>query len=266
MEKGSSYDQALTEAQSQGYAEADPSDDVNGKDAAAKMAILTRLAFGAPISLDQIPYEGIEHLQSDDLQYARELGLSLKLLGVAERIKESPTNEKTPSEDQTNEGLSVRVYPAFLYAGHPLSDVQGSFNALTIESDSITEVTLSGPGAGGAPTASSVLGDMVNIMTQGVPLPRPQTKIPILEDIRNAFYIHMEVADEPGVLADITRTMSDNNASIKSVIQRGVGEDSRLIMVTHSMLESDLFAALKQMNEFDFVHSTPRAIRVIEEP
>ncbi len=136
MTRGSSYEQALAEAQRQGYAEADPSDDVSGRDAAAKMAILARLAFGTPVHIDQVPYEGIEQLQTDDLQYARELGLGLKLIGTAER---------------RDGGLSVRVHPAFLYSGHPLASVNGPFNAVTVESDAITEITMSGPGAGGTP-------------------------------------------------------------------------------------------------------------------
>ena len=137
MEKGASYEQALSEAQASGFAEADPSEDVSGRDAAAKMAILARLAFCTPVKLSDVPHEGIEHLQSDDLQYARELGLGLKLIGTAERI---------------GEGLSVRVHPAFLYGDHPLASVTGSFNAVTVESEAITEITLSGPGAGGRAT------------------------------------------------------------------------------------------------------------------
>ncbi|HXC23536.1 MAG TPA: homoserine dehydrogenase, partial [Solirubrobacteraceae bacterium] len=133
MTAGSSYEQALAEAQRQGYAEADPSDDVSGRDAAAKMAILARLAFGTPVHIDQVPYQGIEQLQTDDLQYARELGLGLKLIGTAER---------------RDGGLSVRVHPAFLYSGHPLASVNGPFNAVTVESEAITEITMSGPGAG----------------------------------------------------------------------------------------------------------------------
>src|ERR671927_794087 len=141
---GASYDDALAEAQRLGYAEADPSDDVNGRDAAAKMAILARLAFNTPVHLDDVRYEGIEHLTADDMAYAQELGLALKLLGTAERI---------------DDGVSVRVHPAFLYAAHPLASVSGPFNAVTIESQTITEITMSGPGAGGPQTASAVLGD-----------------------------------------------------------------------------------------------------------
>src|SRR5437764_6694232 len=138
MTHGSSYADALAEAQRRGFAEADPGDDVSGRDAAAKMAILARLAFGTPVHLDEVRYEGIEHLHGDDLEYARELGLGLKLIGTAERREG---------------GLSVRVHPAFLYAGHPLAAVVGPFNAVTVEAEAITEITLSGPGAAGGQTA-----------------------------------------------------------------------------------------------------------------
>src|SRR6478736_5006327 len=128
---GATYEAALARAQELGYAEADPTDDVTGRDAAAKMAILARLAFDSPVHLDQVRYEGIEHITADDMAYARDLGLGLKLIGTAERI---------------DGGLNVRVHPAFLYAEHPLASVHGPFNAVTLESEAITEITLSGPG------------------------------------------------------------------------------------------------------------------------
>ena len=131
---GASYGDVLKRAQELGYAEADPTEDVNGADAAAKMAILARLAFHAPVTLDQVDFEGIEDIQPDDLAYAKELGLSLKLLGVAEKLEN---------------GITVRVFPCFLYPGHPLAPIEGPFNAVMVEAPEITEVTMSGPGAGG---------------------------------------------------------------------------------------------------------------------
>jgi homoserine dehydrogenase len=250
MAGGSSYAQALAEAQRSGYAEADPSDDVSGRDAAAKMAILARLAFGSPVHLDDVPYEGIEHLHSDDLEYARELGLGLKLIGTAER---------------RHGGLSVRVHPAFLYSGHPLASISGSFNAITVESETITEITLSGPGAGGRQTASAVLGDVVSVMTGGARPPAPPLALPLIEDVESAFYLHLDVADRPGVLASVTQVLGEHDVSIKSVVQRGMGERARLVMVTHPVLESSMRAAIERVSEFDFVRSVPRTIRVIEE-
>jgi homoserine dehydrogenase len=250
MARGSSYEAALAEAQRVGYAEADPSDDVSGRDAAAKMAILARLAFGSPVHLDDVLYEGIEHLHADDLEYARELGLGLKLIGTAERRQG---------------GLSVRVYPTFLYGGHPLATISGAFNAVTVESDAITELTLSGPGAGGRQTASAVLGDVVSVMTGGARPPAPPLALDLIEDVESAFYLHLDVADRPGVLAAVTKVLGERDVSIKSVVQRGMGERARLVMVTHQVLESRMRTAVAEVAQFDFVRSPPRAIRVIEQ-
>jgi homoserine dehydrogenase len=250
MTHGSTYAEALAEAQRLGYAEADPSDDVSGRDAAAKMAILARLAFGTPVHLNDVRYEGIEHLHPDDLEYARELGLGLKLVGTAER---------------TQGGLSVEVHPTFLYSGHPLASVSGPFNAVTVESETIIEITLSGPGAGGRQTASAVLGDVVSVMTGGARPPAPPLPLALVEDVESAFYVHLDVVDRPGVLAAVMRALGDHEVSIKSFVQRGIGENARLVMVTHAVLESSLRAAIGQVGELDFVRSAPRTIRVIEE-
>jgi homoserine dehydrogenase len=250
MAQGSSYAEALAVAQRSGYAEADPSDDVSGRDAAAKMAILARLAFGTPVHLNEVRYEGIEHLQGDDLEYARELGLGLKLIGTAER---------------RDGGLSVSVHPALLYAGHPLASVNGPYNAVTVESETITEITMSGPGAGGRQTASAVLGDVVSVMTGGARPPAPPLRLPLLEDVESAFYLHLDVADRPGVLAAVTTVLGEHGVSIKSVVQRGMEDNARLVMVTHPLLESRMRAAIERLRGFDFLRSAPRSIRVIEE-
>jgi homoserine dehydrogenase len=247
---GATYEEALREAQELGYAEADPTEDVSGKDAAAKMAILARLAFNAPVHLDQVPFEGIEHLTSDDIAYAKELGLSLKLVGSAERI---------------DPGVAVHVYPAFLYGGHPLATVDGAFNAVTIESPAITEITLSGPGAGGPQTASAVLGDVVSAMIPPPTLPPPAVEQPLVTDVEFSFYLHLEVADRPGVLAQVAEILGLQGVSIKSVVQHGIGDDARLVMVMHPVLESKFRAAVELIGGLDFVRSTPRVIRVIEE-
>ena len=247
---GASYEDALREAQELGYAEADPTEDVTGKDAAAKMAILARLAFGAPVHVDEVPHEGIERVTSEDIAYARELGLSLKLIGSAERI---------------DGGLSVQVYPAFLYAGHPLAAVNGSFNAVTIESPAITEITLSGPGAGGTQTASAVLGDVISTMIPPPFTPPPAHRLPLVTDRESAFYLHVEVADDPGVLAQVAEILGMQGVSIESVVQKGIGDDARLAMVMHAVLESKFRAAVELIGRLDFVRSPPRVIRVIAE-
>jgi homoserine dehydrogenase len=250
---GISYEQALMQAQELGYAEADPTDDVTGRDAAAKMAILARLAFSTPVHLDQVVYEGIEHITADDMAYADELGLGLKLIGTAERV---------------DGGISVRVHPAFLYGEHPLATVNGPFNAVTVESDAITEITMSGPGAGGPQTASAVLGDVISAMippASGVGGSDIAEALPVVSDVSSAFYLHMEVADRPGVLAQIAELLGMQGASIKSFVQRGLGDNARLVMVLHPLLESRFYAAVRMIGQLDFMRAAPRAIRVIDE-
>lgn len=247
---GAAYEQVLARAQELGYAEADPTEDVNGADAAAKMAILARLAFHTPVTLDQVAYEGIEAIQPDDLAYAKELDLSLKLLGVAER---------------RDGGISVRVFPCFLYSGHPLAPVGGPFNAVMVEAPAITEVTMSGPGAGGVETASAVLGDVVSILSGDAPVNGAREQLPLIADVSSSFYLHLEVADEPGVLARIAQVLGENEISVKSVVQRGIGDDARLVMVVHECLESRFAAAVEEIGALDDIRSSPRFIRVIEE-
>ena len=248
---GLSYEEALKQAQVLGYAEADPTDDVGGADAAAKMAILARLAFGAPVGLDDVPYEGIEQIKPDDLAYAKELGLSLKLLGVAERVGDGE--------------VSVRVFPCFLYPGHPLSPISGPFNAVMVESPAITEITMSGPGAGGPETAAAVLGDVVSVIAGGSPLFEENAKLKVAKDVEMAFYLHLEVEDRPGVLAQIAEVLGHNEVSVRSVVQRGRGGEAQLIMVMHPVSEKRFGAALEKIAKLDFLRSPPRSIRVIEE-
>jgi homoserine dehydrogenase len=248
--RGLAYEDALAQAQALGYAESDPTDDVTGRDAAAKMAILARLAFSTPVHLDQVVYEGIEHLTAEDMEYAKELGLGLKLIGTAERV---------------DGGISVRVHPAFLYAGHPLASVHGPFNAVTVESEAITEVTLSGPGAGGPQTATAVLGDVVSAMIPPASTPETTEVLPVVNDIESAFYLHMEVADRPGVLAQVAELLGMQGASIRSVVQKGLGENARLVLILHPLLESRFYAAVHLIGQLDFIRSAPRAIRVIDE-
>jgi homoserine dehydrogenase len=247
---GATYAEALERAQELGYAEADPTDDVGGADAAAKMAILARLAFGAPVALTDVYYEGITEIQPDDIAYAKELGLSLKLLGIAER---------------RDAGISVRVFPCFLYPGHPLAPVEGPFNAVMVEAPAITEITMSGPGAGGVETASAVLGDVFSILSGRAPVHVARNALEIVHDISSSFYLHLEVADRPGVLAQIADVLGRNEVSVRSVVQRGLGDDARLVMVMHECPETRFSSALEELRPLEFLRSQPRAIRVIEE-
>ena len=246
---GAAYEDALGRAQELGYAETDPSDDVNGADAAAKMAILARLAFHTSVALDDVAYEGIEAIKPDDLEYAKQLGLSLKLLGVAERHSGA---------------ISVRVFPCFLYPGHPLSPIEGPFNAVMVESPSITEITMSGPGAGGTETAAAVLGDVVSIVSGDAPVHATREQLEVTSDLESAFYLHLEVADQPGVLARVADVLGQNEISVKSVVQWGMGDDARLVMVMHQGPEGRFYSALNELAELDFMRAQPRAIRVVE--
>ncbi len=247
---GASYERTLERAQELGYAEADPSDDVGGADAAAKMAILARLAFHSPVELADVTYEGIAEIQPDDIAYAKELGLSLKLLGVAEL---------------RTDGVSVRVFPCFLHRGHPLAPVEGPFNAVMVEAPTINEITLSGPGAGGVETATAVLGDLVSILAGEAPVHEVRRDLAAVTDVSSSFYLHLEVADRPGVLARIAEVLGRNGISVQSVVQRGLGDDARLVMVLHEAPERDFYAAHSEIAALEFLRAPPRAIRVIEE-
>jgi homoserine dehydrogenase len=214
------------------------------------MAILARLAFHTPVTLDEVTYEGIERVLPDDLAYAKEFGLSLKLLGIAER---------------RDGGISVRVFPCFLYRGHPLAPIEGPFNAVMVEAPAISEVTMSGPGAGGLQTASAVLGDVVSILAGDAPVHETRVELPIVEDVSSSFYLYLEVADQPGVLARVATVLGDHGISVKSVVQRGIGDEARLVMVIHECLESKFAAAIAALEGLDELRAAPRAIRVIEE-
>jgi homoserine dehydrogenase len=247
---GAAYEDALARAQELGFAEADPTEDVGGADAAAKMAILARLAFDTPVNLDDVTYEGITEISPSDIAYAKELGLSLKLLGVAERH---------------GDGISVRVFPCFLHRGHPLAPIEGPFNAVTVEAAAITEITMSGPGAGGVETGTAVLGDVVSILAGEAPVDQTRERLEIVADVSSSFYLHLEVADRPGVLARIADVLGRNGISVQSVVQRGLGEEARLVMVLHECPESRFQAAVAEIAELEFLRAAPRAIRVIEE-
>ena len=203
-----------------------------------------------PVALADVAYQGITEIQPDDIAYAKELGLSLKLLGVAER---------------RDGGISVRVFPCFLYPRHPLAPVEGPFNAVMVEAPAITEITMSGPGAGGIETASAVLGDVVSILSGRAPVHAARERFEIVRDISSAFYLHLEVADRPGVLASIAEVLGRNEVSVRSVVQRGLGDDARLVMVMHEGPESRFFKALEEIATLEFLRAQPRAIRVIEE-
>jgi homoserine dehydrogenase len=253
---GLSYQEALAQAQALGYAEADPTEDVGGADAAAKMAILASIAFHTNVHFDDVPYEGIDGVHAEDLELARDLGFVVKLLGVA-RLG--------------NGGISVRVHPALVPERHRLAAVMGPDNAVLLESGTVRQIMLVGPGAGGTETASAILADVLSILgtakgsflqnalvDAGRPLLGP-------DQTESAFYIRLRVMDRPGVLAQIATVFAEAGLSIRSVIQRGEGDAARLVLVTHVGSESRMNAAVAAMRDMDDVRSEPVLLRLLAE-
>jgi homoserine dehydrogenase len=256
-EAGSTFADALAEAQELGYAEADPTADVEGHDAAAKAAIIATIAFGARVSPDDVYTEGITGVTADDIASAETLGYVVKLLAVAE----------------AHEGaIAVRVHPAMVPMRHPLASVRDSFNAVFIEGEAVGELMLYGRGAGGGPTASAVLGDLVDAVknlvsgakgaTIGELVDRPMTPI---AETESPFYLLMEVADQPGVLSAIAGEFGRHGVSIKSMEQRGIRTDARLVFITHRAREADVRATLAALRDVDQVRRVGSVLRVVGE-
>jgi|SRR5665811_80986 len=250
---GAKYQDALANAQEWGYAESDPTEDIGGKDAAAKMAILASIAFHTAVELDDVACIGIEGISSLDISYARSLDMSVKLLGVAKLYGDK---------------INVRVYPALLKKDHPLSSVSGAYNAVFFKGNSIDEIMLSGPGAGGIETASAVVGDIVSIITREKPGALEnisawrELEFYPDDDVVSKFYLRLEVNDEPGVLGTIAQIFGMHEVSVESVIQQGRGAHAELVMVFHPVKEASFRNALQQINELPEVKSQPRPIRV----
>lgn len=250
---GTNYGDALACAQEWGYAEADPTEDVSGKDAAAKMAILASIAFHSNVKLDDVDCTGIEAINPLDAEYARELGLTLKLLGVAKLY---------------GDRINVRVYPALLDQDHPLASVGGAYNAVFLQGKSIDEIMLSGPGAGGPETASAVVSDIVSIVSRRkpgfleYPIAYKELDFFLDEEVVSTFYLRLEVEDKPGVLAAIASEFSEHDVSIERVIQKGRGAHAELVMVFHPVEEKAFMAALNQVASLEGVKSEPLPIRV----
>ena len=256
-EGGRSYDEALADAQRLGYAEADPTADVSGADAAAKAAILGSLAFGTWVGIDAVFHEGIDGLSTIDLEFAADLGFVVKLVGIAERVAD---------------GISVRVHPAMLPVEHPLASIRGATNAIFIEGPSVGELLFSGPGAGGAPTATAVLGDVIDaareILASAQVAPRikfsPGALVPF-SDISTKWYMRLEVADEPGVLAQIADAFGKADVSIKSVWQEGQGSEATLLIVTHRAAEHRQQHALASLSGLEAVRNIGAVVRVVSD-
>ena len=259
-ESGASYAEALSEAQSLGYAERDPTADVEGFDAAAKAAIIATVAFGAVVVAGDVYREGISRIALHDIEMARRLGYAVKAIAVAERAGDG---------DGERPEVAVRVHPAMVPFQHPLASVRDSFNAVFIQGDAVGELMFYGRGAGGRPTAGAVLGDLVDAavnLASGGPgrigrLVRASVRS--IDDLRSAYYIGMEVADQPGVLASVAAVFGRHEVSIRSMEQHGLRDDARLVFITHECLERDLQATLRDLRGLEAVHDLGNVIRVI---
>jgi len=251
---GMSYADALAQAQDLGYAEADPTEDVGGADAAAKMAILCSIAFHTRVLIDDVPYSGIDSLQSEDVDIASELGFVMKLLGVARLV---------------DDAVSVRVHPALVPADHPLAAIGGADNAVLLESSMVRQIMLVGPGAGGTETASAVVSDVLSILGSrpgsflGGALADAGRPMAADDALESAFYLRLEVADEPGVLARVSSVLGESGVSILTVLQRGEGDSARLVMILHRSPEAQVAEAIGRLAEMPEVTAPPVLIAVV---
>ena len=254
-ETGASFKDALSEAQKLGYAETDPSADVEGKDAAAKAAIVAQLAFHTRVTIDDVYCEGITKVSASDVKAAKEMGFVIKLLAIAERLDD--------------ESIVVRVHPAMIPRSHPLASVREAFNAVFVEAEAAGSLMFYGRGAGGAPTASAVLGDLVAVARNKMSGRRgpgesiyADLKVKPVSEAMTSYYISLQVADKPGVLAQISQKIADNNVSIQTVRQDGLENDAQLVIRTHKALEKDLAKTLEDLRNLDAVREISDYMRV----
>jgi len=264
-EKGSSFAEVLAQAQKLGYAEADPTFDIEGVDAAHKLTIMAAIAFGIPMQFDKVYTEGISRLTQEDIRYAEELGYRIKLLGITRR---------------TAKGIELRVHPTLIPSKRLIANVEGVMNAILVKGDAVGPTLYYGAGAGAEPTASAVVADLVDVTRmhtadpeQRVPhlafQPDRMSDLPILsmEDVETSYYLRLRVLDRPGVLADITRILADHSISIDAMVQKEPGEGEELvdiIMLTHLTLERNINSAIKRIESLPVISGKVTRIRLEE--
>ncbi|CAB4783343.1 MAG: homoserine dehydrogenase [Actinobacteria bacterium] len=255
QEEGREFNDVLKEAQSLGYAEADPTADIEGHDAAAKAALLASLAFHSTVTIDEVYCEGISAISIDDVNAAKAMGSVIKLLAIAELTEKDE--------------ISVRVHPVMIPNSHPLASVRNAFNAVYVESESAGQLMFYGRGAGGAPTASAILGDLVAVTrhraysTVGYgESDYADLDIAPVGEVKSQFFVRLHVADKSGVLASIAQVFASENISIQTVRQAGLGKDAELIVVTHRATEANLSACVKKLTDMDIVSKVESVIRV----
>jgi len=257
-DEGWEFEEALQDAQRRGFAEADPTDDVDGHDAAAKLAILATIAFHTPVHADDVYREGIRRVSAQDIAFARELGFAVKLLALAR-------------EQQGR--IEARVHPALLPLDHPLASIRNELNAVFVRGDFAGEVMTVGRGAGGEPTASAVVADLIDVARNhragahgrvGWEASEPRPLRPI-EDTASPVYLLMQVTDRPGVFARIAAIFGEEGVSIASIVQKSRGQTADIVIVTHTALESQMRRVLARLEGLDVLHTVRNAIRVAGE-
>jgi homoserine dehydrogenase len=254
-EEGASYGDALAEAQALGYAEADPTADVEGYDAGAKAAIIASIAFGVNAVAGDVYHEGISKITADDITYAHRLGYEIKLLAIAEQ------------DDAGRVG--VRVHPAMVPKAHPLATVRDSFNAVFVEGGSVGELMFYGRGAGGGPTSSAVLGDLIDAASNlrsgaHASLGRlPRAVSSPFDEVRSEYYLNLEVLDQPGVLHAVAGVFAEHGVSIRSMEQEGLGDEARLVFITHEAAEAQVQSTLRDLAELAAVDRISSMLRVV---
>jgi len=257
-EAGASYADALSEAQSLGYAERDPTADVEGYDAAAKAAIIASIAFGVRVVAGDVTNEGIAHITRADIDYAAKMGYVIKLLAIAEQ-RDGPEGGE----------VGVRVHPAMVPAEHPLASVRDSFNAVFVEGAAVGDLMFYGRGAGGFPTATAVLGDLIDAAVNrargshasiGV---LGKARIRPIDEVETAYYLNIDVFDRPGVLAAVAGVFGAHGVSIRSMEQEGLGNEARLVFITHVAREADVQATIRDLHHLDAVDRITSVLRVV---
>ena len=253
MEEGSTYEDALSTAQDLGYAEPDPTNDVEGLDAKYKAVILSLLCFGTSPTSEDLFTDGISGITKDDFEWAARLGKTIKLV----------------AQIDNKNGFNARVHPVLIDTKQPLAAIRGALNAVVVEGDNINQLVFSGPGAGAEPTASAIIGDVLSAchqlssdQTNWYPLREFKGEMKNFEDVQSSMFIRLSVNDEPGVLANISGTFGENNVSIESVIQEGRGDKAELVLVTHEATEKDIKNSIDQISALDSVTTVTSTLRV----
>lgn len=255
-ETGRDFDDVLAEAQELGYAEADPTFDVDGIDAAHKLALLASVAFGCEVDFESVHVEGIRHVSADDIAFAEELGFRIKLLGIA---------------NQTPEGIEQRVYPCMVPMNAPLAHVEGVFNAVVAEGDAVGTSVLQGRGAGAGPTASAVISDIADIARGTIlpvfSVPASQLSKSVTVSIENRvgpYYVRLTVLDRPGVIADVSAALRDEKVSVEALLQRGRSAEGSVpvVLTLHETQEAAMQRALSRIAALDTVVEPPCMIRI----